>query len=85
MSYRLNWKELNDPTSLFFNLKWRPVSSGRDFANLLKSQLDSQILNHFEYHSVISNKLYLFQNIMKFCEVNKNKNKNKKFTIFYIL
>jgi len=71
MSYRINWKELNDSTSPFFNLKWRPISSGRDFYNLLKSQCEHQIINHFEYHSVISNKLNLFQNIMKFCEVKK--------------
>jgi hypothetical protein len=69
MSFRLNWKELNDTTSLFYNFKWRPICSAKDFSNLLKSQNDNQIINHFEYHSVISNKLNLFQNIMKFCEV----------------
>lgn len=69
MGYRTNWKELNDTSSPFFNLKWRPISSGRDYSNLLKSQTDHQMINHFEYHSCISNKLNLFQNVMKFCEV----------------
>ena len=71
MNHRINWKELIDNKSLFYNLKWRPISSGKDFFNLLKSPYEPQITNHYEYHTVISNKLNLFQNIMKFCEVIK--------------
>jgi len=68
MQHRTNWRQLTDEKSVFYNLKWRPISSGRDFVNLLKSQTEHQIINHYEYHTVISNKLNLFQNIMCFCE-----------------
>jgi hypothetical protein len=69
MQHRINWKELIEQKSLFYNLKWRPISSRKDFINLLKSSTENQIINHYEYHMVISNKLNLFQNIMQFCEV----------------
>ena len=72
MNHRYNWKELIDDKSPYYNLKWRPISCGKDFFNLLKSSLNEpQITNHYEYHTAISNKLNLFQNIMLFCEVSK--------------
>ncbi len=71
MIYRINWKELTDKSSQLFHFKWRHVSYGRDFCNLAKSLAEIQVLNHFEYHPVISNKLNLFLNLMKFCEVIK--------------
>jgi len=73
MAFRTNWKEITDTSSQLFHFKWRHISSGRDFCNLNKSLADTQILNHFEYHPVISNKLNLFLNVMKLCEVNKIK------------
>ena len=40
------------------------------FKNL--SSIDSvpQIVNHFEYHNVISNKLNMFLNLFEYCEGN---------------
>jgi len=69
MAFRTNWKEMTDTSSQLFHFKWRNISSGSDFCNLAKSLAETQVLNHFEYHPVISNKLNLFLNMMKFCEV----------------
>lgn len=70
MQNRSNWKELSDTKSHLFHFKWRHVSTTRDFSILSRVESQPQVYNHCEYHSVISNKLNLFLNLMKICEVN---------------
>jgi hypothetical protein len=66
MGNRLNWKE----TSTYFNFKWQHISLGINYIELSKNPVNKQFVNHFESHSVISNKLNLFLNLMKYCEAN---------------
>jgi hypothetical protein len=69
MSNRLNWKETHSQ-SIFFNFKWQHISQGLNYTDLTKNPLNKQIVNHFESHSAISNKLNLFLNLTKYCEAN---------------
>jgi hypothetical protein len=69
MSYRINWKEAGINCLNFFNFKWQHISTGIDFTSLSKNILIKQIVNHFEFHSLISNKQNLFINLMRYCEV----------------
>ena len=73
MQHRVNWIEVNSPdneNTQFFNFKWKELSVGIDYFNLNKSSKMRQMVNHFEYHQAISNKAYLFINLMKYCEKN---------------
>jgi len=67
MKHRINWIEANDIQP--FHFKWQQTSSGIDFDNLSKQKLFKSMVNHLEFHSTVSNKMNLFVNIMKFCEV----------------
>ena len=44
-----------------------------------------KVVNHFEYHQEISNKMFLFLNMMSYCEVNNDlfSQKNNKFFNIY--
>ena len=75
MYHRTNWVEAYNPepenpdySSNIFNFKWKELSYGIDYYNLNKDPKMKQIVNHFEYHFVISNKAYMFINMMKYCE-----------------
>ena len=69
LEQRTYWKECTNPNTEFFNFKWKETSYGIDFANLSKITVANQMTNHFEYHTQISNKHYLFINLLKYCEV----------------
>ena len=75
MQHRINWVEAPNPepdnpdyASNIFNFKWKELSYGIDYYSLNKDPKMKQIVNHFEYHLVISNKAYMFINMMKYCE-----------------
>ena len=73
MQHRINWIEGNipDPESTpFFNFKWKELSGGIDYFNLNKNPKMKQMVNHYEFHYVISNKANLFINLMRYCEKN---------------
>jgi hypothetical protein len=69
MARRNNWKEYSNHSGTF-NFKWQHISTGLDYTSLNKHPLNLQIVNHFEFHSMISNKLNLFQNMMRYCEIH---------------
>ena len=75
MGHRTNWKESTEPEQ--YNFKWQHVSTGLDFDNMSEKATFKQGFNHMEFHSAISNKMNLFVNIMKFCEVKYKVNDNK--------
>ena len=73
MQHRINWIENNSPEaekSLDFNFIWKELSFGIDYIHLNKNPKMKQMVNHFEFHHVISNKANLFINLMKYCEKN---------------
>ena len=71
MCHRTSWKEAFSNVSSIFNFKWNELSSGIDYSLLGKSGLSKQIVNHYENHSVISNKGNMFINLMNYCEMRK--------------
>ena len=71
MYHRINWVEVpntEQENSNIFNFKWKELSYGIDYYNLNKNPKMKQIVNHFEYHHVITNKANMFINLMKYCE-----------------
>ena len=68
MSHRINWKETFSLSSSLFNFKWQQISYGIDFCNLSRVSYLRQMVNHFEYHTLISNKANMFANLFKWCE-----------------
>ena len=67
-NHRLKWKECHSNNTNLFDFKWKDVASMKDFIDLSSSR--KQIINHFEYHSCLSNKYNMFYNFAKFCESN---------------
>jgi hypothetical protein len=67
MGHRINWTETTHMQN--FNFKWQHISAGLDFENLSKHPSNKNTVNHLEFHQAISNKMNLFINLMKFCEV----------------
>ena len=73
MQHRINWLENNSTEaekSLDYNFKWKELSFGNEYIYLSKNPKMKQMVNHFEFHQVISNKANLFINLMKYCEKN---------------
>jgi hypothetical protein len=72
MAHRINWKECSNSQmqSTLFHFRWQSISTGIDFPNLNKLPHYKQTVNHLEFHPVISNKMNLFINLMKYCEKN---------------
>ena len=68
MCHRINWKETFSLSSSLFNFKWQQISYGIDFCNLSRVSYLRQMVNHFEYHTLISNKANMFANLFKWCE-----------------
>jgi hypothetical protein len=68
MAHRINWKETQTETTTLFNFKWQQNKIGIDYKNLSKVASIKQTVNHFEFHSLISNKCNLFINLLKYCE-----------------
>ena len=81
--HRKNWKEINDLSSKNFNFKWQQTTRGINYSHLSSSKNKKQMVNHFEFLGVISNKANLFINMMQYAE---NKNQNVfKFVPFTVL
>ena len=72
LAHRLKWKECHSNLTNFFNFKWKDVVSKRDFLDLGSKSTRTQIINHFEYHSCLSNKYNMFYNLSKYCELTNN-------------
>lgn len=64
---RDQWVEGYQSITSTVNFIWHPLSSGIKF-DRLKSFLPIQIVNHFEFHSEISNKVNLYRNLSKYCK-----------------
>ena len=69
--YRTNWKseenkEEGDKTSFI----WAHISSQIDYFKLAYELRNEIMVNHFEYHNEITNKLNMFNNMMIYCENN---------------
>ena len=72
--HRINWKsedkkEEDDKISLI----WAPLSSQINFYDLGYEPQNNTMVNHFEFHNELSNKINMFTNMMIYCE-NKNLN-----------
>ena len=67
-NHRINWVELTDLTQKDFNFKWQQNTRNLNFSTLSKIGHFNQMVNHYEYHSVITNKANLFINLMKHAE-----------------
>ena len=67
--HRKNWKELDNLESKNFNFKWQQNNYGINFNLLSINPEMKQLVNHFEYKSVISNKANLFLNMIEFAEM----------------
>ena len=75
MCHRTNWVEAENPepdnpnySCSNYNFKWKEVSYGINYNKLNKNPKMKQMVNHFEFHSAISNKGNMFINLMKYCE-----------------
>ncbi len=67
--HRKNWIKLTDMNSSYFNFKWQQNNKNIDFISLSKINGYKQIVNHFENHSVLTNKSNLFVSLLKYAEV----------------
>ena len=67
---RPNWERMEDLQNILScNLIWTELSHELNFT--IHGEIDySQIVNHFEFHSEISNKKNLFINLLRYCEYN---------------
>ena len=84
MNHRINWKEPFSNVTSFFNFKWTELSCSLDFSLLGSFYNNKQLVNHFENHTVITNKANMFFNLMDYCEKNKiSVFKYVPFTIVY--
>ena len=84
MNHRCNWKEPFSNVTSFYNFKWTELSSSLDYSSLGVFFNSKQIVNHFENHTIISNKANMFFNLMNYCEKNKiSVFKYVPFTIVY--
>ena len=64
MERRPGWEEISD-FSTIFNFKWQPISRGIKF-DMLSTNGQRQIVNHFENHSEITTKDKLFMNLREY-------------------
>ena len=81
--HRKNWKEIDDLSYKNFNFKWQQTTRGINYSLLSSAKNKKQMVNHFEFLGVISNKANLFINMMQYAE---SKNQNVfKFVPFTVL
>ena len=65
--HRLKWKKCHSYNTNLYNFKWKEVINNNDeFLELSSRKM--QIINHFEFHSCLSNKSNMFYNFAKYCE-----------------
>ena len=66
---RLKWKKCHCNNTNLFNFKWKEVICNNDEFLELSSK-KTQMINHFENHSCLSNKCNMFYNFANYCEEN---------------
>lgn len=71
MNHRINWKESQSLTTSYFHFQWCACSNKINYHTLSRNPLFKQCVNHYEYHSSISNKSKMFLNLLNHCEENK--------------
>jgi hypothetical protein len=71
MSTRKNWEESTDSKQAFLSFKWQQSNKGYNYENCSNKKIYKHVLNHFEYHPELSNKEYMFRNIIEYCETRK--------------
>ena len=82
--HRINWIELPDLLQKDFHFKWQQNTRNLNFSTLSKVGHFKQMVNHYEYHSVITNKANLFLNLMKHAEIQEeNVFKYLPFTVLF--
>ena len=83
--HRKNWQEIkNDYDNQNFNFKWQQNIKNIYYNTLSNSCGYKQMVNHFEFHNVLTNKANLFYNMMKYAEiVDENVFKFIPFTILF--
>ena len=82
--HRINWVELPDLFDKDFHFKWQQNTRNLNFSSLSKVGHFKQMVNHYEYHSVITNKANLFLNLMKHAEIaEENVFKYIPFTVLF--
>ena len=65
--HRLKWKKCHSNNTNLFNFKWKEVINKNDEFLELGSK-KTQLINHFEFHSSLSNKFNMFYHFAKYCE-----------------
>ena len=68
MNHRTHWKEPFSNVTSLYNFKWTELSCSLDFSLLGSFYNNKQLVNHFENHTVITNKANMFFNLMDYCE-----------------
>ena len=83
--HRINWQEIkNDYDNQNFNFKWQQNIKNIYYNTLSKACGYKQMVNHFEFHNLLTNKANLFYNMMKFAELlDENVFKYIPFTILF--
>ena len=66
---RDNWEMIDTSKSQTPNLLWTPLSCQINFAEHSLSE-NIQYVNHFEFHSELTNKANTFINLFRYCEFN---------------
>ena len=70
LDLRNNWKQIPfNQKKNNCNFLWSPLSSDinfEDYSYYISNNI--KFTNHFEYHSSLTNKLFLFYNMIKYCE-----------------
>jgi len=83
--HRKNWIEIkNDYDNQNFHFKWQQNIKNIFFHTLSKDCGHKQMVNHFEFHNLLTNKANLFYNMMKYAEIlDENIFKYIPFTILF--
>ena len=66
-SHRKKWKECHSNFTNLYDFKWKDVVSLKDFIDFSIGK--KQMINHYEFHSCLSNKYKMFYNFAKYCEI----------------
>lgn len=67
--FRTKWRSCMMTPTTIFNLRWKDTSSGLDF-NICSNTCSEmkRMYNHYDNHEVLSNKMNLFLNMLKYSE-----------------
>ena len=71
LEHRINWEsEENKEENDKINFIWAPISSQINYSDLAYELKNDIMVNHYEFHSEITNKLNMFTNMIIYCENN---------------